>query len=150
MPVTSRVSVPHGAKRSVNCWDCQILPDLSLFPTLSCIPIEDQLCQRTDKMYNGIWKGHNPKLLLLLQLITNADNMGIMGNMTRVISNRWLCGFNRLERNFVESQCQEIATRVSLITDVTTCEIPGLTSDEIVVINFCPLLSSCKLISPMT
>ena len=83
-------------------------------------------------MYNGIRKGHNPKLLLLLQLSTNADKMGIMGNNTRIISNRWLCGFNRLERNFVDSQSQEIATRVSMIKDFTTCEIPGLTSDEIV------------------
>ena len=95
-------------------------------------PIEDQLFQRTAKMYNGIRKGHNPKLLLLLQLSTNADKMGIMGNNTRIISNRWLCGFNRLERNFVDNQSQEIATRVSLIKDLTTCEIPGLTSDEIV------------------
>ena len=78
-------------------------------------------------MYNGIRKGHNPKLLLLLQLSTNADKMGIMGNNTRIISNRWLDGFNRLERNFVDSQSQEIATRVSLIKD-----LPGLTSDEIV------------------
>ena len=83
-------------------------------------------------MYNGILKGHNPKLLLLLQLSTNADKMGIMGNNTRIISNRWLCGFNRLERNFVDSQSQEIATRVSLIKDLTTCEILGLTSDEII------------------
>ena len=65
-------------------------------------PIEDQLYQRTAKMYNGIRKGHNPNLLLLLQLSTNTDKMGIMGNNTRIISNRWLCGFNRLERNFVE------------------------------------------------
>ena len=66
---------------------------------------------------------------------TNADKMGIMGNNTRIISNRWLCGFKRLERNLVESQSQEIATRVSLIKDVTICEIPGLTSDEIVEMN---------------
>ena len=38
MPVISRVSVPHGAKRSVNCGVCQILPDLPLFPTLLMHP----------------------------------------------------------------------------------------------------------------
>ena len=106
---------------------CALVPHLVNAP-----PIEDQLYQRTAKMYNGIRKVHNPKLLLLLQLSTNADKMGIMGNNTRIISNRWLCGFNRLERNFFDSQSQEIATRVSMIKDLTTCEIPGLTSDEIV------------------
>ena len=44
----------------------------------------------------------------------------------------WFSFWGKLERNFVDSQSQEIATRVSMIKDLTTCEIPGLTSDEIV------------------
>ena len=86
-------------------------------------------------MYNGIRKGHNRKLLLLLQLSTNADKMGIMCNNTRIISDIWLCGFNWLERNFVERQSHEIATRVSLIKDLTTCEIPGLILSTFVLLH---------------
>ena len=84
-------------------WGLPNIARSALVPHLvNAPPIEDQLYQRTAKMYNGIRKSHNPKLLLLLQLSTNADKMGIMGNNTRIISNRWLCGFNRLERNFVD------------------------------------------------
>ena len=88
--------------------------------------------QRTAKMYNTIRKGHNPKLLLLLQLSINADKMGIMGTNTRIISSKWLCGFNQLKRNSVEKRSNDIATRVSLIKDLTFSEIPGLTNDEII------------------
>ena len=131
--IRSFCSTWHKAIRKL--WGLPNIARSALVPRpVNASPIEDQLYQRAAKMYNGIRKGHNPKFLLLLQLSTNADKMGIMCNNTRIISDIWLCGFNRLERNFVERQSHEIATRVSLIKDLTTCEIPGLTF-----VHLCPL-----------
>ena len=111
-------------------WGLPNIARSSLVPHLvNAPPTEGQLYQRTA---NAIRKGHHPKFLLLLELSTNTDKMRIMAKNTRIISNRWLCGFNRLKRNFVKSQSHEIATRVSLIKNLTTCEIPGLTNDDFV------------------
>ena len=105
-------------------WGLPSIARSSLVPHLvNAPPKEGQLYERTAKMYNAIRKGHHPKFLQLFELSTNTDKTRIMAKNSRIISNRWLCGFNRLERNFVKSQSHEIATRVSLIKDLTTCEI---------------------------
>ena len=83
-------------------------------------------------MCNSIRKGHNPKLLLMLHLNNDTGKMETMGTNTRIVSNKWLCGFNQLKRKFVEHISRKIATRVSLIKHLTVCEIPGLTNDEII------------------
>ena len=123
-----------GQKAIRKLWGLPNIARSALVPHLvNASPIEDQLYQRTAKIYNGIRKGHNPKLLLLLQLSTNADKMGIMGNNTRIISNRWLCGLNRLETTLSKAKAKKLPPEFLWSRISPLARSPdSLTSDEIV------------------
>ena len=87
-------------------------------------------------MYNGIRKGYNKKMLLLLHISTDSHKMGIMGLNSRIISQKWLCGWDYLCDN---THCCDTDSdaRAKVIKELVACRdgdytIPGLTHGDIV------------------
>ena len=122
-------------------WRLPNIARSALVPHLVNAPlIEDQLYQRTVKMYNGIRKGHNPKLLLLLQLSINAD--GCMA------STSWNATLSKAKAKKLP---ELLWSRISLLARSPDSQVIRCLKWRISqpVINFCPLLSSCMLISQM-
>ena len=93
-------------------------------------PLEEQLFHKIAKMHNSIRKGFNSKILLLLQMSVCADNMGIMGINSKIISSRWRYGFEYLQCNDSFDH-PEAATRVSAIKELMNNNLTDFSSDEI-------------------
>ena len=89
MPVPSIFYGRHGAKRSVKYGAAKYCPICPCSSPCQCTSRGKSIISKTS---------HDTKLLILLQLNTNADKMGIMGNHTMIISNIWLCGFNQVAK----------------------------------------------------
>ena len=94
----------------------------SLLPLLVCIKkMQEEVISRIAYVYSSIYKGHNSKILNLLQHSINLEHMGIMGGNIRSISKHWRCGFELLVNNNVISCDSETQSRVKAIRELTQC-----------------------------
>ena len=84
------------------------------------------------KMYNGIRKVSQPKVIAIVTIEHQCWQHENHGHQYQDYKRQWRCGFNQLEFNSPQYQDPEIATRVSLTKDLTVSEIPGVTNDEMI------------------
>ena len=105
--------------------------------------IKAQVYSRLATLYNNIRKGHNKKMLAVLQQSINCHKMGIIGQNTQVISREWNCGFEHLELNQKYDIAADMSARAGAIREELSecCErqshIDGFTHEEVVnMLNF--------------
>ena len=104
--------------------------------------IKAQVYSRLATLYNNIRKGHNKKMLAVLQQSINCHKMGIIGQNTQVISREWNCGFEHLELNQKYDIAADMSARAGAIRELSECRerqshIDGFTHEEVVnMLNF--------------